>query len=39
MQELQRVYAVSQQRMQAEQQNVVNILFDTIQRTLNDYCT
>lgn len=38
MQELQRVYAVSQQRMQAEQQNVVNILFDTIQRILNDYC-
>lgn len=38
MQELQRVYAVSQQRMQAEQQNVVNILFDTIQRILNEYC-
>lgn len=38
IQELQRVYAVSQQRMQAEQQNVMNILFDTIQRILNDYC-
>lgn len=37
MQELQRVYAQSQQRMQAEQQNVVNLLFDTVQRVLNEY--
>ena len=35
MQELQRVYAVSQQRMQAEQQNVVNLLFDSVQRVVN----
>ena len=37
MQELQRVYAVSQQRMQAEQQNVVNLLFDSVQRVVNSY--
>lgn len=37
MQELQRVYAVSQQRMQAEQQNVVNLLFDSVQRVVNGY--
>lgn len=37
MQDLQKVYAASQQRMQAEQQNVVNMLNDTIQRVLNAY--
>lgn len=37
MQDLQKVYASSQQRMQAEQQNVVNMLNDTIQRVLNAY--
>ncbi|MDE7240442.1 OmpH family outer membrane protein, partial [Desulfovibrio sp.] len=37
MQELQRVYAASQQRMQAEQQNVVNLLFDSVQRVINSY--
>lgn len=37
MQELQRVYAISQQRMQAEQQNVVNLLFDSVQRVVNSY--
>lgn len=37
MQELQRVYATSQQRMQAEQQNVVNLLFDSVQRVVNSY--
>lgn len=37
MQELQRVYAASQQRMQAEQQNVVNLLFDSVQRVVNSY--
>lgn len=37
MQDLQKVYAASQQRMQTEQQNVVNILNDTIQRVLNTY--
>ncbi len=35
--ELQGVYMASQQRMQAEQQNVVNLLYDTIQRVLNTY--
>lgn len=35
--ELQGVYMASQQRMQAEQQNVVNLLYDTIQRILNAY--
>ena len=35
--ELQGVYMASQQRMQAEQQNVVNLLYDTIQRVLNAY--
>lgn len=37
MQELQQVYALSQQRMQAEQQNVVNLLFDSVQRVINSY--
>lgn len=35
--EMQAVYMSSQQRMQAEQQNVVNVLYDTIQRVLNAY--
>lgn len=35
--ELQSVYMASQQRMQAEQQNVINLLDDAIQRVLNDY--
>ena len=35
--ELQGVYMASQQRMQAEQENVVNLLYDTIQRVLNAY--
>ncbi len=35
--ELQGVYMASQQRMQAEQQNVVNQRYDTIQRVLNAY--
>ena len=35
--ELQSVYMTAQQRMQAEQQNVVNLLYDTIQRVLNTY--
>lgn len=37
MQDLQRVYGAAQQRMQAEQQNVVNVLFDSVQRVLNSY--
>lgn len=37
VQELQRVYATSQQRIQAEGQNVVGQLFDAIQKTLNAY--
>lgn len=37
IQELQRVFAMSQQRMQAEQQNVVNILYDAVQRVVNEY--
>lgn len=35
--ELQSVYVASQQRMQAEQQNVVNLLYDAVQRTVNAY--
>ncbi|MDR1660488.1 MAG: OmpH family outer membrane protein [Desulfovibrio sp.] len=35
--ELQTVYMTSQQRMQAEQQNVVTLLYDAIQRVLNAY--
>lgn len=35
--ELQSVYMTSQQRMQAEQQNVVNLLYDAIQRVINTY--
>lgn len=37
MQELQKVYSASQQRMQAEGQNVVGLLFDSIQKELNTY--
>ena len=37
--ELQTVYMMSQQRMQVEQQNVVNLLYDTIQRVINTYRT
>lgn len=35
--ELQTVYMASQQRMQVEQQNVVNVLYDTMQRIINAY--
>ncbi|MDR2054728.1 MAG: OmpH family outer membrane protein [Desulfovibrio sp.] len=35
--ELQSVYMTSQQRMQAEQQNVVTLLYDAIQRVMNAY--
>ena len=35
--ELQTVYMMSQQRMQVEQQNVVNVLYDTMQRIINAY--
>ena len=35
--ELQTVYMTSQQRMQAEQQNVVTLLYDAIQRVMNAY--
>ncbi|GHU94064.1 hypothetical protein AGMMS49974_02800 [Deltaproteobacteria bacterium] len=35
--ELQSVYMASQQRMQAEQQNVINLLDDAIQRVLSVY--
>ncbi len=37
--ELQTVYMMSQQRMQVEQQNVVNVLYDTMQRIVNAYRT
>ena len=37
--ELQAVYMAAQQRMQVEQQNVVNLLYDTIQRVINTYRT
>lgn len=37
--ELQSLYMSAQQRLQAEQQNVVNLLNDTIQRVLNAYRT
>lgn len=36
-QELQQVLMTSQQRIQAEQQNVVTILYDTTQRVINNY--
>lgn len=39
MQEYQRFFSMAQQRMQAEQQNVVSLLFDTVQRVLNSYRT
>jgi outer membrane protein len=35
--ELQSVYMNSQQRMQAEQQNVVTLLYDALQRVMNAY--
>ncbi|MDR3320316.1 MAG: OmpH family outer membrane protein [Desulfovibrio sp.] len=35
--ELQTIYASSQQRMQVEQQNVVTLLYDAIQRVMNSY--
>lgn len=37
LQELQKVYAASQQQMQADGQNVVGALFDAIQSALNSY--
>ncbi len=37
MQELQKVYATSQQKMQAEGQNVVGSLYDAIQACLNNF--
>lgn len=37
--ELQALYMSAQQRMQVEQQNVVNLLYDTIQRVVNTYRT
>ena len=37
--ELQAVYMSAQQRMQVEQQNVVNVLYDTMQRIVNAYRT
>lgn len=37
IQELQKVYSVSQQKIQTEGQRVVTILFDSIQNTLNTY--
>lgn len=37
MQELQTVYAASQQRIQAEGQHVVTLLFDAIQNVLNNF--
>ena len=35
--EMQNIYVSAQQRLQAEQQNVVNVLYDVVQRTLNAY--
>lgn len=37
MKELQQVYAISQQRIQAEGQNVASLLFDTVQKILDTY--
>lgn len=37
MQELQRVYAQAQQSMQTEGQNVANLIYDVVQRTLDEY--
>ena len=37
MKELQKVYAVSQQRIQAEGQNVASLIFDTVQKVLDSY--
>jgi outer membrane protein len=35
--ELQTVYMGAQQRMQVEQQNVINVLYDMVQRVINGY--
>lgn len=37
MQELQKVYALSQQRIQTEGQNIAGQILDVVQRTLNNY--
>lgn len=37
--ELQTTYITAQQRMQAEQQNVINVLYDAMQRVANAYRT
>lgn len=37
MQQLQRVYATAQQKMQAEGQHVANLIYDSIQKVLNDF--
>lgn len=37
MRELQRIYASSQQRVQAESQNVINTLLNVVQRVLNNF--
>lgn len=37
LQELQRVYAQAQQSMQTEGQNVANLIYDVVQRTLDEY--
>lgn len=37
MRELQRVYASAQQKIQAEGQNVANLIFDAVQRVINKY--
>lgn len=37
LQELQKVYASAQQKIQAEGQNVANLIFDAVQRVINRY--
>lgn len=37
MKELQQLYSVSQQRIQAEGQNVASLIFDTVQKVLDNY--
>ena len=37
--ELQTIYMAAQQRMQTEQQNVINVLYDMVQRVINGYRT
>lgn len=37
MKELQQLYTVSQQRIQAEGQNVASLIFDTVQKVLDNY--